>query len=75
MQVKRQKAALFPVKQPVYLAAPRARVFPPAIAPAPRTAQDEPIVRYDLQGRRLTAPQRGINIVKQGNKTTKVLVK
>ena len=48
---------------------------PTAIAPATRTAQDEPIVRYDLQGRRLTAPQRGINIVKQGNKTTKVLVK
>lgn len=48
---------------------------PTAIAPATRTAQDEPIDRYDLQGRRLTAPQRGVNIVKQGNKTTKVLVK
>ena len=30
---------------------------------------------YDLQGRRLNAPQKGINIVKQGNKTTKMLVK
>ena len=31
---------------------------PTAIAPATRTVQDEPIVRYDLQGRRLTAPQK-----------------
>lgn len=30
---------------------------------------------YDLQGRRLNAPQKGINIVKQSNKTTKMLVK
>ena len=43
--------------------------------PLPPLPWDEPIVRYDLQGRRLTAPQRGINIVKQGNKTTKVIVK
>ena len=30
---------------------------------------------YDLQGRRLNAPQKGVNIVKRGKKTTKVLVK
>ena len=29
---------------------------------------------YDLQGRRLNAPQKGINIVKRGKKTTKILV-
>ena len=30
---------------------------------------------YDLHGRRLNVPQKGINIVKQGNNTTKMLVK
>ena len=30
---------------------------------------------YDVNGRRLNAPQKGINIVKRGNITTKVLVK
>ena len=30
---------------------------------------------YDLQGRRVNASQKGINIVKQGNNTTKMLVK
>lgn len=30
---------------------------------------------YDLQGRRLSQPQKGINIVKRGNKTQKILVK
>ena len=30
---------------------------------------------YDLQGRRLNAPQKGVNIVKRGKKTTKMLVK
>ena len=30
---------------------------------------------YDLQGRRLSQPQKGINIVKHGNKTQKILVK
>ena len=30
---------------------------------------------YDMGGRRLNAPQKGINIVKRGNRTTKVLVK
>lgn len=30
---------------------------------------------YDVNGRRLNAPQKGINIVKCGNRTTKVLVK
>lgn len=30
---------------------------------------------YDLNGRRLTAPQQGINIMKKGNKTMKVIIK
>lgn len=30
---------------------------------------------YDVNGRRLNAPQKGINIVKRGNRTTKVFVK
>ena len=30
---------------------------------------------YDLQGRRLNAPQKGVNIVKRGKETTKMLVK
>ena len=30
---------------------------------------------YDLNGRRLTAPQQGINIVKRGNKTMKVIIR
>ena len=30
---------------------------------------------YDLNGRRLTAPQQGINIIKRGNKTMKVIIK
>ena len=30
---------------------------------------------YDLNGRRLTAPQQGINIMKRGNKTMKVIIK
>ncbi len=30
---------------------------------------------YDLQGCRVNALQKGINIVKHGNKTTKMLVK
>ena len=30
---------------------------------------------YNLQGRRLSQPQKGINIVKRGNKTQKILVK
>lgn len=30
---------------------------------------------YDMGGRRLNAPQKGINIVKRGSRTTKVLVK
>ena len=29
---------------------------------------------YDLQGRRLNAPQKGVNIVKRGKKTTKMLM-
>ena len=32
-------------------------------------------VYYDLQGHRLNAPQKGINIVKRGNKTMKVIIK
>ena len=30
---------------------------------------------YDLQGHRLNGPQRGVNIVKRGNKTMKVIIK
>ena len=30
---------------------------------------------YDLNGRRLTAPQQGINFMKKGNKTMKVIIK
>ena len=30
---------------------------------------------YDVNARRLNAPQKGLNIVKRGNRTTKVLVK
>ena len=30
---------------------------------------------YDLQGKRLNEPQKGINIVKRGNKTRKVIIK
>ncbi|WP_308239440.1 BspA family leucine-rich repeat surface protein [uncultured Prevotella sp.] len=30
---------------------------------------------YDLQGKRLNEPQKGINIVKRGNKTMKVIIK
>ena len=30
---------------------------------------------YDLQGNRLNEPQKGINIVKRGNKTMKVIIK
>ena len=32
-------------------------------------------IYYDLQGHRLNAPQKGINIVKRGNKTMKVIIK
>lgn len=32
------------------------------------------VMRYDLQGRRLDAPQRGINIIKMSNGTTKKVV-
>ena len=30
---------------------------------------------YDLQGRRVNAPQKGINIVKRGGKTMKVVIR
>ena len=42
---------------------------------APTVSDDTTAEYYDLQGRRLNAPQKGVNIVKRGNKTTKVLVK
>ena len=32
-------------------------------------------IYYDLQGNRLSAPQKGINIVKRGSKTMKVIIK
>ena len=41
----------------------------------PTVSDSTPAEYYDLQGRRLNAPQKGINIVKQGNMTTKMLVK
>ena len=39
------------------------------------TIADNNAVYYDLQGHRLNAPQKGINIVKRGNKTMKVIIK
>ena len=39
------------------------------------TIADDNAVYYDLQGKRLNAPQKGINIVKRGNKTMKVIIK
>ena len=42
---------------------------------APMVSDDTAAEYYDLQGRRLNAPQKGVNIVKRGKKTTKVLVK
>ena len=41
---------------------------------APTVSDDTAAEYYDLQGRRLNAPQKGVNIVKRGKKTTKVLV-
>ena len=42
---------------------------------APTVSSDTAAEYYDLQGRRLNAPQKGVNIVKRGKKTTKMLVK
>ena len=42
---------------------------------APTVSDDTTAEYYDLQGRRLNAPQKGVNIVKRGKKTTKMLVK
>ena len=39
------------------------------------TIADDKAVYYDLQGKRLNAPQKGINIVKRGGKTMKVIIK
>ena len=39
------------------------------------TIADDKAVYYDLQGNRLYAPQKGINIVKRGSKTMKVIIK
>ena len=39
------------------------------------TIADDKAVYYDLQGNRLSAPQKGINIVKRGIKTMKVIIK
>ncbi len=39
------------------------------------TIADDNAIYYDLQGHRLNAPQMGINIVKRGNKTMKVIIK
>ena len=42
---------------------------------APTVSSDTAAEYYDLQGRRLNAPQKGVNIVKRGKETTKMLVK
>ena len=39
------------------------------------TNADDKAIYYDLQGHRLNGPQRGVNIVKRGNKTMKVFIK
>ena len=39
------------------------------------TIADDNAIYYDLQGKRLNEPQKGINIVKRGNKTMKVVIK
>ena len=39
------------------------------------TIADDKAVYYDLQGNRLNAPQKGINIVKRGSKTMIVIIK
>ena len=39
------------------------------------TNADDKAIYYDLQGHRLNGPQKGINIVKRGNKTMKVIIK
>ena len=39
------------------------------------TIANDKAVYYDIQGIRLNAPQKGINIVKRGNKTMKVIIK
>ena len=39
------------------------------------TIANDNAIYYDLQGKRLNAPQKGINIVKRGNKTMKVIIK
>ena len=39
------------------------------------TIANDKAVYYDIQGLRLNAPQKGINIVKRGNKTMKVIIK
>ena len=39
------------------------------------TIANDNAIYYNLQGHRLNAPQKGINIVKRGNKTMKVIIK
>ena len=39
------------------------------------TLNDSNAVYYDLQGHRLSQPQMGINILKVGNKTMKIIIK
>ena len=39
------------------------------------TIADDNAIYYDLQGHRLSQPQKGINILKVGNKTMKVIIK
>ena len=53
-----------------YFTAPTPTVIDQIVVPTTYEAE-----YYDLQGRRLSQPQKGINIVKRGNKTQKILVK
>ena len=39
------------------------------------TIANDNAIYYDLQGKRLNEPQKGINIVKRGGKTMKVIIK
>ena len=64
-----------------YLIAAGAKMFSIAIGGGTtaidslNTIADDNATYYDLQGNRLNAPQKGINIVKRGSKTMKVIIK
>ena len=48
---------------------------PTGIDPLTDILNDSNAVYYDLQGHRLSQPQKGINILKVGNKTMKIIIK